>query len=208
MSETRYKAILCDPPWKFRTFSGGDRDGTPRRTKTDHYQTEHTEDLMEIPVSDWADKNCALFMWVVGSHLKQAFELAEAWGFKYVTDAFVWVKTGKNDPNVRPISMGYWSRKQTETCLLFTRGKPKRLDAGVRQLIETDDHVIYAPKREHSRKPDDQYERIERLVDGPYLEMFARQSRDGWDAWGNETTKFDSPFAVSGQTDDFDSLFS
>jgi N6-adenosine-specific RNA methylase IME4 len=79
--------------------------------------------------------------------------------------------------------MGYWSRKQTEICLLFTRGSPRRLGKGVRQLI-------VAPRREHSRKPDERYERIEALVNGPYLELFARTSRPGWSAWGNETDKF------------------
>jgi len=79
--------------------------------------------------------------------------------------------------------MGYWTRANPEQCLLATRGHPKRIGRDVRRWID-------APRREHSRKPDEIYERIERLVDGPYLEMFARQTRDGWDAWGNETDKF------------------
>jgi N6-adenosine-specific RNA methylase IME4 len=202
-----YSAIVCDPPWSFLTYTGS---GTPHRTEEDHYPVETVEEMRNIPVADIAAKDCALFMWVIGSHLDQALELGRAWGFRYVTDAFTWVKVGKNDPSVRPISMGYWSRKQTETCLLFTRGRPKRLDAGVRQLLESDAHVIYAAKREHSRKPDEQYDRIERLVAGPYLEMFSRQSRDGWDSWGLETGKFDSPFASTpptSATDDFSALF-
>lgn len=82
------------------------------------------------------------------------------------------------------VGMGYWTRSNTEPCLLATRGKPKRLHADVRQ-------GIIAPRREHSRKPDGIHDRIERLVGGPYAELFARQSRPGWDTWGNETTKFD-----------------
>jgi N6-adenosine-specific RNA methylase IME4 len=86
--------------------------------------------------------------------------------------------------------MGYYTRQQTELCLLATRGKPAVRDRGVRQLI-------IAPRREHSRKPDEQYERIERLVDGPYLEMFARQKWPGWDSWGNEVEKFNPQRAVA-----------
>lgn len=205
LPEGPYSAIMADPPWSFKTYTGS---GTPHRTKEDHYPVATVKEMFDIPVVDFAAKDCALFMWVIGSHLDQALELGKAWGFKYVTDAFTWVKVGKNDPSVRPISMGYWSRKQTETCLLFTRGKPKRLDAGVRQLIESDDHVIYAAKREHSRKPDEQYERIERLVDGPYLEMFSRKSRPGWDSWGLETGKFDMPIPATPAACDFDSIFS
>lgn len=88
---------------------------------------------------------------------------------------------GESDPRM---SMGYWTRKQTEQCWLFTRGKPKRLSKGVRQVIRD-------PRREHSRKPDEQYARIEALVGGPYLELFARQQRPGWTSWGNQVEKFE-----------------
>jgi N6-adenosine-specific RNA methylase IME4 len=169
----KYRAILADPPWAFKTYSG--KHTTPHRCAEDHYRTMSLVDLKALPVSTWAAPDCALFMWAVGSHFDAAMELANAWGFKFKTDVFVWNK-GK-------IGMGYWSRKQTETCLLFTKGKPKRLCKGVRQLIT-------APRREHSRKPDETYERIEALVLGPYLEMFARSHRIGWDVWGDQTDKF------------------
>ena len=175
----KYGAILADPPWSFKTWSG--KTGTPHRCAEDNYKTTSTEELCAIPVADFAARDCALFMWVVDSHLPDSLRLAEAWGFSYKTKAFVWRKL--TNSGVAKIGMGYWTRKQTEICLLFTRGKPKRLDKGVRELID-------APRREHSRKPDEQYERIERLVSGPYLEMFARQRREGWDAWGDETDKF------------------
>jgi N6-adenosine-specific RNA methylase IME4 len=83
------------------------------------------------------------------------------------------------------MGLGYWTRANTEPCLLATRGKPKRLNADVRQLI-------IEPRREHSRKPDCVHSRIERLVAGPYLELFARAPRKGWDVWGNETAKFEA----------------
>jgi N6-adenosine-specific RNA methylase IME4 len=174
-----FGAILADPPWAFKTWSG--KTGTPHRTANDHYSTHAVRALAELPVRDAAASDCALFMWTVDSHVDQGIELAAAWGFAFKTIAFVWAKTNAN--GTFRIGMGYWSRKQTETCLLFTRGKPRRADKGVRQLI-------VAPRREHSRKPDEQYERIERLVAGPYLELFARQERPGWTVWGNETDKF------------------
>lgn len=154
--------------------------------------------MKALPVQDVAATDCALFMWVVGSHLVDAIALAEAWGFAFKTDAFYWVKQRLIDADqidmltgdiAEPrMGFGYWTRKQIEPCLLFTRGKPRRIGKGVRQ-------VIIEPRREHSRKPDVQYERIEGLVAGPYLEMFARNTRPGWMAWGNQTDKFSGAVA-------------
>jgi N6-adenosine-specific RNA methylase IME4 len=104
-------------------------------------------------------------------------DLGRAWGFEFKTCAFVWVKSKLGGyPHV---GMGYWTRKQTEQCWLFTRGKPKRIGKGVEQLI-------HCPRGAHSAKPDLQYDAIERLVGGPRLELFARSARPGWSAWGNE----------------------
>jgi len=175
----KYGAILCDPPWAFRTYTG--HNTTPHRTATDHYQTVPAAGLKAMDVATMAAKDCALFMWVVDSHMAEAIELGGAWGFQFKTVAFVWSKTTHLGNPM--IGMGYWTRKQTESCLLFTKGKPRRHSKGVRQLIT-------APRREHSRKPDEIYGRIEALVGGPYLEMFARQRRPGWAAWGNEVDKF------------------
>lgn len=186
-----FGCILADPPWAFRTFSG--ENMTPHRCAEDHYRTMTFEQMAQLPVGQVAAKDCALFMWVVGSHLTEAIALANAWGFEFKTDAFYWLKQRLMDaqqvdmftgdiPEPR-MGFGYWTRKQVEPCWLFTRGKPKRLHAGVRQ-------TIVEPRREHSRKPDCQYDRIEQLVGGPYLEMFARTQRPGWTAWGNQTDKF------------------
>lgn len=183
-----YGCILADPPWSWISYAG--KGSAPHRTADAPYDVMSMDDLRALDVAGSAAKDCVLVMWVIGSHLDQAIELGRHWGFAYKTDVFTWVKVGKNDPSVRPISMGKWSRKQTEQALLFTRGKPSRIEAGVRQLFESDEHVIFAPKREHSRKPDEQYDRIERLCEGPFLEMFARHRRDGWDSWGNEVDKF------------------
>ena len=180
----KYKAILADPPWEFRVWS---RKGTGRSAET-HYDTMPTTKIAEIAVLDWAEKDCALFMWATWPTMQDAYKLIEDWGFTYKTCAFVWVK-GEGLPMFpedikTQVGMGYWTRANTEVCLLATRGKPKRLNADVRQ-------VIIDKRREHSRKPDEIYERIERLVGGPYLEMFARTRRPGWDQTGNEVDKFE-----------------
>lgn len=193
-----YGFIEADPAWGWLSYSG--KRSAPHRTGDEPYPTMTIEELRALPVQDIAAKDCMLNMWVIGSHLDQAIDLAvNHWGFTFRSDGFVWVKTGKNDPAVRPIGMGKWVRKQVEYSLLFGRGKPSRTDAGVRQLIETGDNVIYAPKREHSRKPDERYDRIERLVAGPYVELFARTARPNWSAWGNDTGRW-------GERDSFDSL--
>lgn len=167
-----YGAILADPPWSFRTY--GKKNVAPARG-AQPYKVMSLADIKALPVADVAAKDCLLFMWTV-SHLQgAAFEVADAWGFKPVSVAFIW--------NKGRMGMGYWTRQDSEICHLFKRGKPRRLSRGVRAGIA-------APRREHSRKPDEQYERIERLVAGPYLEMFARQTRPGWTSWGNEVGKF------------------
>jgi N6-adenosine-specific RNA methylase IME4 len=151
-------------------------------------------EIKALPVADVAAKDCVLMLWAVDPLIPQALQVGAAWGFTYKTLGFVWAKerrvTSKraalhDDPDHKrfPIGTGYWTRANPEVCFLFTKGKPKRLSASVRKLL-------IAPRREHSRKPDEIYGRIEALVDGPYLEMFARQRRPGWDAWGDETEKF------------------
>lgn len=123
-------------------------------------------------------------------HVAQGLQLIEAWGFKYKCAGFYWAKTNKTaDPerlNAQSFStgMGFWTRANPEMCLLATRGNPKRVGKDVRRLL-------ISPRREHSRKPDEIYSRIERLVQGPYVELFARASRPGWDTWGDQRTLFD-----------------
>lgn len=184
LPEGPYDVLLADPAWNYVTYSGS---GAPARGDQP-YDTVPLATLMRLPVQEITAPDCALVMWYLGSHLEQALTLGRMWGFDYKTDLLTWVKTGKTDPDVRPISMGHWSRKQVEQALLFTRGNPKRWDAGVRQLIEVEEHVIHAPKREHSRKPDEQYDRLGRLF-GPKarkVELFARYKVEGWDGWGDE----------------------
>lgn len=180
LKRNHYGVIYADPPWKFSTYSP---KGIGHRSAEQHYRTQDLEWLKSLPVESLAAKDCVLFMWVVDSHLDVAMDVLAAWGFKYMTRGLVWVKTKKSDPTKPRMGMGYWTRKESELCILATRGKPHRVSKGVRQ-------VIMEPRREHSRKPDTAYERIEQLVDGPYVELFARQRKEGWDAWGDDVDKF------------------
>ena len=180
----KYGAILADPPWRFETWG----DQTNASTDVErHYSTMSRAQIEALPVSDLAARDSVLFLWVTWPTLLQAIDLIEKWGFLYKTCAFNWVK-GDSLPmfpnDVRDkIGGGYWTRSNSEVCLLASRGSPKRQNADVRQ-------IVIADRREHSRKPDEIHERIERLVAGPYLELFARAPREGWTVWGNETDKF------------------
>ena len=169
----KYGAILSDPPWDFKTYSEKGKG----RSAEKHYDIPSYQALREmlIPAAD----DCILFMWVTDPLLLKGLSLMAAWGFEYKTVAFTWAKISKLHAEIYPMGCGYWTRANPEMCLLGTRGKPKRLSAAVRQLI-------VAPRQEHSRKPDEVYGRIEALVGGPYLEMFARRPWPGWDAVGNE----------------------
>jgi N6-adenosine-specific RNA methylase IME4 len=182
-----YGAILADPPWAFQTYSG---PAVPT-TGEQPYKTLSTDDLcaMSLQVRLLTARDAVLFLWITWPMLEAGLEVIRAWGFRYKTCAFAWMKADGTQLNMFPehysvrAGMGYWTMANSEVCLLATRGKPKRLNADVRQ-------GIIEPRREHSRKPAEIYRRIERLVAGPYLELFARQRRLGWDSWGNEVDKF------------------
>lgn len=171
----KYGAILIDAAWPFDTYS---RKGVvPTRRAEQPYKTMQLYEIAGLPVPDFAAKHCAVFLWKPSWLPRAATLLAEVWGFRVVTDdVFVWWKTDG-------VGMGYWSRKDTETCALLKRGQPPRRSKGVAQ-------IVYGERREHSRKPDEVYRRIERLVDGPYLEMFATQRWPNWDSWGTHVDKF------------------
>jgi len=189
----RYRAILADPPWKFYNWSKRPwwerTDANTSRAVERHYGTMDTAALAALPVGQLAADDCVLFLWACWPNLHDALALIDMWGFEFKTAAFVWTKAHagqlemfRDDTDVQ-IGMGYWTRANTEPCLLATRGNPKRIDAGVRQ-------AIIEPRRQHSRKPECVHSRIERLVAGPYVELFARRRRAGWDSWGNELDKF------------------
>jgi len=189
-----FAAIYADPPWHFKTYNEKGRKRSPdwkpfEGSPSIHYDTMSADAIRALPVASLAAEDSVLFLWICWPLLAEALELIEAWGFVYKTCAFSWTKAHagqvemfRDDADVQ-IGMGYWTRSNSEVCLLAVRGKPKRAQADVRQ-------AIIEPRRQHSRKPDCVYERIERLVPGPYLEMFARTTRPGWTSWGNQVGKF------------------
>ena len=164
----KYKIIYADPPWSWKTYSKKGR----KKTSDNHYALMELEELIKLNIKTIMDDNCILFMWTQDAHLKNAINLGEKWGFEYKTIGFIWDK--------QSFGLGYWTRKGAEICLLFTKGKPKRLSGNVRQFISE-------KKTEHSKKPHEIRERIVKLMGNiPRIEIFARQKVDGWDCWGNE----------------------
>lgn len=148
----KYSVILADPPWQYKVYS---KKGLGRSAES-HYPTMNIEDIKALPVADIAEKDCALFLWVTFPCLLEGFEVIRAWGFTYKTVAFVWVKQNKKSDSLF-WGMGYWTRSNVELCILATKGSPKRVDAGVHQVVVS--HI-----EEHSRKPGEVHERIRRLM--------------------------------------------
>lgn len=183
-----FNVLYADPAWQFRTWSGGKH----KRAPDHHYDCMSMRDLASLPVESIAADDAALFMWVYQPMLPQALDLIRDWGFEFKTVAYVWVKIlGKQDrlfyagEDVRN-GLGYPTRAGMEMVWLATRGK------GYSRLSKSEAQVIFAPLREHSRKPDEIADSIVRLTgDVPRLEMFARTKRPGWQVWGNETDKFE-----------------
>lgn len=181
-----FRVILADPATQFKVRS---KKGLGRSAER-HYPTMKMSEIMAMPVADLAADDAHLFLWSTTPMLEKSFGIMKAWGFKYSAVAFTWVKLNPKERDALfltngsfHLGMGYTTRKNTEVCLLGRRGKPTRNSKSVRELM-------IAARREHSRKPEQTYERIEEYSDGPYVELFARQQRQGWSAWGNQTDKF------------------
>jgi N6-adenosine-specific RNA methylase IME4 len=180
-SGKRFGVIYADPPWEFKVYSGKGKQRSAER----HYDTASLDAIKSLPVETLAEDDCALLIWAVMPELAGALEVIQAWGFEYKTAAFLWVKATKNSKVVRldgaglHWGMGYWTRANAELCLLATRGSPTRLAMDVHQ-------VVISPVGEHSAKPAEVRHRLERLLPGPYLELFGRRSSPGWMVWGNE----------------------
>jgi N6-adenosine-specific RNA methylase IME4 len=173
-SDRRYAVLYADPPWHFEVYN---EESGVERAAGNHYSTMSLDEISTLPIPSLATPDAVLFMWTTAPHLQESFQVFAAWGFEYKTNA-VWVKD--------KIGLGYFIRGQHEHLLIATRGDmPCPLPAN------RPPSVINAPRREHSRKPDEAYELIERMYpELPKLELFARQQRPGWAAWGNETSKF------------------
>jgi N6-adenosine-specific RNA methylase IME4 len=192
LRRNHYAAITADPASHFSSYTAiRSQNWSSRRDNERHYTTMSLDAAAALPVKDLASSDgCHLFVWSSGPFLLHALHLIEAWGFRYSTRAFTWVKTKRSWDGISPlvesdfhIGLGLTVRHQTEFVLLARRGNCRRVAKDVRELI-------IAPRREHSRKPDEFFKRVERYCQGPYLELFARERRSGWDCWGNEVDKF------------------
>lgn len=208
----KYQIVLADCPWRFEAYSDKGKDRSPDK----HYDTMTLKDIEQLPVSQVTDERAGLFLWVPDVNLQQGLSVMGKWGFTYKTMAFVWYKTKKDIKSAFKkyfgtldlteidfdnidvselmfrIGLGYGPRKQTEICLYGTKELcPIRKDKSVRQVISgytntLDTEDIYEPIKKHSAKPLIQYDKIEALYDGPYLELFGRNERHGWTVLGNE----------------------
>ena len=190
----RYPVILADPPVPFECWSKSTKPGSGNRSAEDHYPTMTWDDLNALGpyINAVAAEDCCLFLWMCQPLLIETLRMVESWGgWSYRTKAFSWVKT-YGDGSSFFVGMGYWTRANTEDVLLFTRGTPRRADKGVYQVLATvETPAVVAPMTRHSEKPEAVQDRIERLVEGPFLELFARRRRLGWTTIGNELDGLD-----------------
>jgi N6-adenosine-specific RNA methylase IME4 len=173
------RTIVADPPWNEQ---GG---GKIKRGADKHYNLMKTDDIIDL-MKDWIDEhpsqdNQHLYLWVTNNYLQDGLQVIEALDFRYITN-IVWAKPS--------FGLGRYFRGQHEICLFATKGRG--FDEDLRKPVNNIPSLITAPKREHSRKPEEFYDLVEKRSYGPYLELFARASRgDNWIAQGNEVTKFD-----------------
>jgi len=182
-----YATILADPPWQFQNRTG---KMAPEHKRLLRYPTMELTEIMELPVARLAAAKSHLYLWVPNALLQEGLRVMEAWGFTYKTN-LVWYKIRKdNGPDGRGV--GFYFRNVTELILFGVRGSMRTLPPG-RTMV----NLFSSRKREHSRKPDEFYEIIEACSPGPYLELFARFQRQGWDQWGNEDVETNSTHGVA-----------
>lgn len=184
----KFKTILADPPWQFQNRTG---KVAPEHKRLNRYATMNLQEICDLPVADVSEDSAHLYMWVPNALLPEGLEVMKAWGFNYKSN-LIWHKIRK-DGGSDGRGVGFYFRNVTEIILFGTRGKNARtLEPGRSQV-----NMIQTRKREHSRKPDEQYELIEACSPGPYLELFARGERENWTVWGNQA---DASYAPDWET--------
>jgi len=170
----KYDIIYADPAWTYN-----DKANAGKRGACYKYDLMTHEDICNLPIQNISSENCILFIWVTMPMLAEGLQTIKSWGFKYKTCGFTWIKQNKISDTLF-MGMGNWTRSNPELCLIATKGKPKRIDAGIHS-------VIISHLEGHSKKPDETRERIVKLCgDLPRIELFARQETVGWDCFGNE----------------------
>lgn len=175
----RFATILSDPPWQFKNRTG---KVAPEHRRLSRYRTLELDQLAALPVASVAAETAHLYLWVPNALLPDGLRLMEAWGFAYKTN-IIWHKVRK-DGGSDGRGVGFYYRNVTEVLLFGVRGKNARTLAPGRRQV----NFIASRKREHSRKPDEQYGIIEACSPGPYLELFARGTRRNWTCWGDEAS--------------------
>lgn len=183
----QYSTILADPPWQFQNRTG---KMAPEHRRLLRYPTMELKEILELPVSRLAAAKSHLYLWVPNALLQEGLRVMEAWGFTYKSN-LVWYKVRKDGgPDGRGV--GFYFRNVTELVLFGVRGSMRTLPPGRTQV-----NLFPTRKREHSRKPDEIYDLIESCSPGPYLELFARFRRPGWNQWGNENVEENTYYGVA-----------
>ncbi|MBD2208216.1 adenine-specific DNA methyltransferase [Calothrix sp. FACHB-1219] len=183
LPEKSYQCIVCDPPWFYSLRS---QDETHRNRIT--YKPMKLEEILALPLPELSSRSgCVLWLWFTNNHVGEAVQCVQHWGFEIKT-ILTWEKITKaGKPH---IGTGHWLRNCTEHCLLATKGQVKAF--ATMKTLTNEPTILHAARREHSRKPAEFYELVEKLCAGmTKLEMFSRQSRPAWDVWGDEVQKFD-----------------
>jgi len=179
--DRKFATILADPPWQFQNRTG---KMAPEHKRLSRYSTLSLEQIKNIPVAEAVEGTAHLYLWVPNALLFEGLEVLKNWGFTYKTN-LIWYKVRKDGgPDRRGV--GFYFRNVTEMILFGVKGK----NARTLQPGRTQENMIISRKREHSRKPDEQYDLIEACSWGPYLEMFSRGVRDGWFCWGNQSEDY------------------
>ena len=175
--DKKYGTIYADPPWRFQNRTG---KVAPENKKLNRYETMLLDDIKALPVLEIASEKSHLYLWVPNALLPDGLQVMEAWGFHYKGN-IIWEKIRKDgEPDGRGV--GFYFRNVTEILLFGTRGTNNRTLTPARSQV----NLIRSQKREHSRKPDELIPIIEQCSNGPYIELFARGDRVGWDMWGNQ----------------------
>ena len=188
----KYKIIYADCPWLYDNPKGNDP-----KLGGKVYPTMTLEDIMNLPVRQITDDDCALFMWATMPKLQEAFKVIKSWGFKYTTCTFVWVKKNPLGEGIYS-GTGHWTNGNAELVLFAKIGRPKRIVKNIKQ-------IVMAPRGRHSEKPDEVKDRIVKLMgDLPRLELFARKKTEGWTAIGNEIDGKDIRDALADIIEGFD----
>ena len=184
LSGRRFSTVLADPPWRFLNRTG---KMAPEHRRLSRYATMTTNAICGLPVADAVTSTAHLYLWVPNALLPDGLAVMNAWGFEYKSN-IVWHKLRK-DGGSDGRGVGFYFRNVTELLLFGIRGKNARTLAPGRRQV----NYLGTRKREHSRKPDEQYELIESCSPGPFLELFARGARKGWTYWGNQADESYEP---------------